>query len=66
MATNIPPNNLNELVNGVIAVTKNPEITTVELMKIIKGPNFPMGALITAGNGLIKAYETGNGAITIR
>ncbi|MFJ1521906.1 DNA gyrase subunit A [Spiroplasma sp. ald] len=66
MATNIPPHNLNEVINGVIAVTKNPEITTVELMKIIKGPDFPTGALITAGNGLIKAYETGNGAITIR
>ncbi|WP_342256131.1 DNA gyrase subunit A [Spiroplasma endosymbiont of Poecilobothrus nobilitatus] len=66
MATNIPPHNLNEVINGVITVTKNPEITTVELMKIIKGPDFPTGALITAGNGLIKAYETGNGAITIR
>nr|WP_272951866.1 DNA gyrase subunit A [Spiroplasma citri] len=66
MATNIPPHNLNEVIAGVIAVTKNPEITTVELMKIIKGPDFPTGALITAGNGLIKAYETGNGAITIR
>nr|WP_277938759.1 DNA gyrase subunit A [Spiroplasma citri] len=66
MATNIPPHNLNEVIDGVIAVTKNPEITTVELMKIIKGPDFPTGALITAGNGLIKAYETGNGAITIR
>ncbi len=66
MATNIPPHNLNEVINGVIAITKNPEITTIELMKIIKGPDFPTGALITAGNGLIKAYETGNGAITIR
>ncbi|PQP78554.1 DNA gyrase subunit A [Spiroplasma sp. ChiS] len=66
MATNIPPHNLNEVIDGVIAVTKNPKITTVELMKIIKGPDFPTGALITAGNGLIKAYETGNGAITIR
>ncbi|WP_422397502.1 DNA gyrase subunit A [Spiroplasma endosymbiont of Seladonia tumulorum] len=66
MATNIPPHNLNEVIDGVIAVTKNSEITTVELMKIIKGPDFPTGALITAGNGLIKAYETGNGAITIR
>lgn len=66
MATNIPPHNLNEVINGIIAVTKNPEITTIELMKIIKGPDFPTGALITAGNGLIKAYETGNGKITIR
>ncbi|WP_425378305.1 DNA gyrase subunit A [Spiroplasma endosymbiont of Polydrusus pterygomalis] len=66
MATNIPPHNLNEVIDGVIAVTKNPEITTIELMKIIKGPDFPTGALITAGNGLIKAYETGNGTITIR
>ncbi|UZQ29519.1 MAG: DNA gyrase subunit A [Spiroplasma phoeniceum] len=66
MATNIPPHNLNEVIDGVIAVTKNTEITIVELMKIIKGPDFPTGALITAGNDLIKAYETGNGAITIR
>ncbi|WHQ37147.1 DNA gyrase subunit A [Spiroplasma sp. SV19] len=66
MATNIPPHNLNEIIDGVIALTKNAEITTVELMKIIKGPDFPTGALITAGNSLIKAYETGNGTITIR
>ncbi|WP_425380019.1 DNA gyrase subunit A [Spiroplasma endosymbiont of Stenodema calcarata] len=66
MATNIPPHNLNEVIDGAIAVTKNMDITTVELMKIIKGPDFPTGALITAGNSLVKAYETGNGAITIR
>nr|WP_276574499.1 MULTISPECIES: DNA gyrase subunit A [Spiroplasma] len=66
MATNIPPHNLNEVIDGVIALTKNGDITTVELMKIIKGPDFPTGALITAGNSLIKAYETGNGTITIR
>nr|WP_259695860.1 MULTISPECIES: DNA gyrase subunit A [unclassified Spiroplasma] len=66
MATNIPPHNLNEVIDGVIALTKNMDITTVELMKVIKGPDFPTGALITAGNSLIKAYETGNGTITIR
>lgn len=66
MATNIPPHNLNEVIDGVIALTKNGDITTVELMKIIKGPDFPTGALITTGNSLIKAYETGNGTITIR
>ncbi|WP_368486423.1 DNA gyrase subunit A [Spiroplasma sp. DGKH1] len=66
MATNIPPHNLNEIINGVIAITRNKDITTAQLMQIIKGPDFPTGALITAGNSLLKAYETGNGSITIR
>ncbi|AGM24591.1 DNA gyrase subunit A [Spiroplasma chrysopicola] len=66
MATNIPPHNLGEVIDGVIAITKNKEITTAQLTKIIRGPDFPTGALITTGTSLLKAYETGNGAITIR
>lgn len=66
MATNIPPHNLGEIIDGIIAISKNEKITISELMKIIKGPDFPTGALITAGNELLKAYETGHGTIIIR
>ena len=66
MATNMPPHNLNEVVDGVIAVAHNPEITTEELMNIIKGPDFPTGGVILGRGGIREAYETGSGSITIR
>lgn len=65
MATNIPPHNLGEVIDGIIVLNNNPEITIVELLNHIKGPDFPTAALIT-GNGIKKAYETGNSTITIR
>ena len=66
MATNMPPHNLNEVVDGVIAVAHNPEITTEELMNLIKGPDFPTGGVILGRGGIREAYETGTGSITIR
>ena len=66
MATNIPPHNLSETIDGVIALIDNPDITLDDLMKIIKGPDFPTGAIILGNSGIKKAYETGKGIITIR
>ncbi|WP_066059820.1 DNA gyrase subunit A [Robertmurraya korlensis] len=66
MATNIPPHQLGEVIDGVLAVSKDPEITTQELMEIIPGPDFPTGGLILGRSGIRKAYETGRGSITIR
>lgn len=66
MATNIPPHNLSEVIDGTIAFIDNPEITTIELMEKIKGPDFPTGAIILGNSGIRKAYETGKGIITIR
>lgn len=66
MATNIPPHNLGELIDGTIALMENPEITTDELMQYIPGPDFPTGGLVLGRTGLRNAYETGNGMITIR
>ncbi len=66
MATNIPPHNLREVINGVIAYIENPEIEFSELNKIIKGPDFPTGATILGKEGIKKAYETGRGVIKIR
>ncbi len=66
MATNIPPHNLGEVIDGCVAVIDNPDITLDELMKIIPGPDFPTGALILGNSGIKKAYETGRGSITIR
>ena len=66
MATNIPPHNLKEVINGCVAVIDNPEITTLELMEIVKGPDFPTGAIILGNSGIKQAYETGRGTITIR
>ena len=66
MATNIPPHNLNETIDGVIALIDNPDITIDELMQVIKGPDFPTGAIILGNSGIKKAYETGKGIITIR
>lgn len=66
MATNIPPHNLTEVVNGIIKVIENPEVTIEELMQIIKGPDFPTGALILGREGIKQAYTTGRGKITVR
>ena len=66
MATNIPPHNLGEVIDGCIAYIDNPDIDTAGLMQYIKGPDFPTGALILGNSGIKKAYETGRGSITIR
>ena len=66
MATNMPPHNLSEIVDGVVALARNPEITTDGLMEFIKGPDFPTGALILGKSGIREAYETGTGSIAIR
>ena len=66
MATNIPPHNLGEVIDGCIAYIDNPDIDVNGLMQYIKGPDFPTGALILGNSGIKKAYETGRGTITIR
>ena len=66
MATNIPPHNLSEVIDGCIAYIDNPDIDTTELMNYIKGPDFPTGGVILGNSGIKKAYETGRGSITIR
>ena len=66
MATNIPPHNLGEVIDGCIAYIDNPEIDTLGLMQYIKGPDFPTGGVILGNSGIKKAYETGRGTITIR
>ena len=66
MATNIPPHNLGELIDGVIALIQNPEITELELMKYIPGPDFPTGGQILGRSGIKDAYTTGRGSITMR
>ena len=66
MATNIPPHNLGEVIDGCVAYIDNPEIDTLGLMEYIKGPDFPTGGIILGNSGIRKAYETGRGSITIR
>ncbi len=66
MATNIPPHNLAEVCDGVIALIDNPEITVDELMQYVTAPDFPTGALILGRSGIKKAYRTGRGNIVIR
>lgn len=66
MATNIPPHNLGEVIDGIIAVIDNPEITIDELNKIIKGPDFPTGGIIMGKQGIRDAYRTGRGKIIVR
>ncbi len=66
MATNIPPHNLNEVIDGVVATIDNPDIELDELMTHIKGPDFPTGGSILGLSNLRKAYETGNGSIKVR
>lgn len=66
MATNIPPHNLGEVIDGCVAYIDNPEIDTLGLMQHIKGPDFPTGGIILGNSGIKKAYDTGRGSITIR
>lgn len=66
MATNIPPHNLGEVIDGIVALIHNSDITIEELMNYIKGPDFPTGGQILGLSGLYKAYTTGNGTIVIR
>ena len=66
MATNIPPHNLGEVIDGVIAAIDDPDITVAELMKHIKGPDFPSGGLILGRLGIRDAYETGRGSVKMR
>ena len=66
MATNIPPHNLGEVIDGCIAYIDNPDIDVTGLMNYIKGPDFPTGGIILGNSGIKKAYETGRGSITIR
>ena len=66
MATNIPPHNLGEVIDGVVALIHNPEITSEELLEYIPGPDFPTGGMILGRTGLRNAYTTGNGSIVIR
>jgi DNA gyrase subunit A len=66
MATNIPPHNLGEVIDGILAYIDDPEITVFDLMKYIKGPDFPTGGQVLGITGLRSAYETGKGIIAIR
>ncbi len=66
MATNIPPHNIGEIIDAVVALIDDPDITAAELMKIVKGPDFPGGGTILGLKGVRQAYETGRGSITVR
>ena len=66
MATNIPPHNLNEVIDGVVALIHNPEISIAELMEYIPGPDFPTEAYINGRAGIIDAYNTGRGRVIMR
>jgi DNA gyrase subunit A len=66
MATNIPPHNLGEVIDGTIMLIDNPETTSLELMSVIQGPDFPTGATIMGKSGIRAAYETGKGRIIVR
>ena len=66
MATNIPPHNLGEAIDATCLMIDNPEVTTEELMQVMPGPDFPTGGLIMGKKGILDAYETGHGNLTIR
>lgn len=66
MATNIPPHNLGEVIDGVIMTIENSQITAEELMKVIRGPDFPTAGIIMGRGGIAEAYETGRGTVRIR
>lgn len=66
MATNIPPHNLGEVIDGCLAMIDNPEITAEQMMGIIPGPDFPTGAMIMGKKGIHSAYLTGNGSVVMR
>jgi DNA gyrase subunit A len=66
MATNIPPHNLGELIDGLVALIHNPEITNMQLMQYVHGPDFPTGAQILGTSAIKEAYTTGRGSVTMR
>jgi DNA gyrase subunit A len=66
MATNIPPHNLGEVVDALVMMIENPDVTVKDLMKKIKGPDFPTGSIIHGRRGILNAYNTGRGSIKIR
>ncbi len=66
MATNIPPHNLREVIDGVQALIRNPDITSVELMDYVKGPDFPTAGFVMGHSGIRQAYTTGRGSVTMR
>jgi DNA gyrase subunit A len=66
MATNIPPHNLNEIIDATIAIIKKPEISIDDLMFLVPGPDFPTGGLIYGKSGIDQAYRTGRGSIVMR
>jgi DNA gyrase subunit A len=66
MATNIPPHNLNEIIDGTIALIANPNLPLRELLELIPGPDFPTGATIWGRSGILQAYQTGRGSIIVR
>ena len=66
MATNIPPHNLGEVIDGVVKMIENPDVTTQELMECIKGPDFPTGGIILGRKGIYDTYSTGRGRIVTR
>ena len=66
MATNMPPHNISEVIDGIIAVIDNPEISITELMNIIQGPDFPTGGIIYGKGGILSAYTSGKGLLRVR
>lgn len=66
MATNIPPHNLSELIDGILALIENPMITVDEMIKIVPGPDFPTGGVIMGNSGVLRAYRTGKGNAVVR
>ncbi|MEB7384698.1 DNA gyrase subunit A [Staphylococcus xylosus] len=66
MATNIPPHNLTEVINGVLSLSHNPDITVAELMEDVQGPDFPTAGIILGKSGIRRAFETGRGSIQMR
>jgi DNA gyrase subunit A len=66
MATNIPPHNLREVIDGTLAKIDNAELTSLELMQWIKGPDFPSGGIIMGTEGIVEAYTTGRGSVPVR
>ena len=66
MATNIPPHNLGEVIDATCMMLDNPDVTTEELMEVLPGPDFPTGGMIMGREGIVEAYETGRGSITVR
>jgi DNA gyrase subunit A len=66
MATNMAPHNMNEVIDGIVACIDNPDISLLDLMQYIPGPDFPTGGIIYGKSGILSAYKTGNGKLTVR